>query len=200
LNLRPDISRQVREKWQPFDRSWVIIHPGARWANKRWPAEFFAQAVLQVARHHPHIFFAILGNATDRALGQVIASAEPARCLDLTGKTSLAEMLEWIHLGELMLTNDTGPMHIAAALGKPVVALFGPTDWRRTGPYGQAHQVLQVSLPCSPCMKSRCHYFKPLECLRAISPQRAVDEVNHILSMNQRGKGGCSLSPGRGLG
>ena len=62
-------------------------------------------------------------------------------------------------------------MHVAAALRKPVVALFGPTEPRRTGPYGALHQVLQQqSLPCVPCMSSTCHYEKPLECLRAIIP------------------------------
>jgi ADP-heptose:LPS heptosyltransferase len=69
-----------------------------------------------------------------------------------------------------MVTNDTGPMHVAAALGKPLVALFGPTDPRRTGPYGHLANVLRIDLPCSPCLRSRCHYEKPYECLNAISP------------------------------
>lgn len=195
LPARTDVRRQVAEKWQPFGQPWLIIHPGARWANKRWPAEFFAEAIVEVARRQPSVSFAILGNASDRPLGRAIASAEPARCLDLTGKTSLTEMIEWIRLGELMLTNDTGPMHIAAALQKPVVAIFGPTDWRRTGPYRQASQVLQVSLPCSPCLKSSCHYFKPLECLRAIPPQRAADEVDKILSRSLPSLVCCPLIP-----
>jgi ADP-heptose:LPS heptosyltransferase len=90
-------------------------------------------------------------------------------------------MIEWIRLGELMVTNDTGPMHAAAALKKPVVSLFGPTDARRTGPYGQIGQVLRIGLPCAPCMKASCHYEKPIECLRGISPDRVREEIHRRL-------------------
>ena len=79
-------------------------------------------------------------------------------------------MVEWVRLCDLMITNDTGPMHVAAALGKPLVALFGPTEPRRTGPYGQLENVLRIDLPCSPCLKSHCTYVKPNECLNALSP------------------------------
>ncbi len=80
-------------------------------------------------------------------------------------------MTEWLRLSELVITNDTGPMHIAAALRRPIVALFGPTDPAATGPYGQQDRALKVSgLPCAPCMKSRCSHDEPLACLRAISP------------------------------
>ena len=75
-------------------------------------------------------------------------------------------MVEWLRLCELMVTNDTGPMHAAAALGKPLVALFGPTEPRRTGPYGHLESVLRLNLPCSPCLKSHCVYEKPNECLK----------------------------------
>jgi ADP-heptose:LPS heptosyltransferase len=81
-----------------------------------------------------------------------------------------------------MITNDTGPMHIAAALRKPVVALFGPTEPRRTGPYGQLEQALQHRLPCVPCMKDSCSYAKPLECLRAITPDAVMQRVGQFLS------------------
>jgi ADP-heptose:LPS heptosyltransferase len=107
----------------------------------------------------------------------MIAGVAGPRCLDLTGKLSLLEMVEWLRLSELLVTNDTGPMHVAAALGKPVVALFGPTTPRRTGPYRQLEHVLQARLPCVPCLKPRCAYAKPLECLRALPPSAAVQAV-----------------------
>ena len=107
-----------------------------------------------LARKFPDAHFAILGSGEDKPLGEIISRAAPERCLNLCGATSLPEMIEWIRLGDLMITNDTGPMHAAAALGKPLVALFGPTEPRRTGPYGQLENVLRLDLPCSPCMKS----------------------------------------------
>jgi ADP-heptose:LPS heptosyltransferase len=99
----------------------------------------------------------------------------------LTGKVSLPEMVEWIRLSKLMVTNDTGPMHIAAALGTPVVALFGPTEPRRTGPYRQLEHVVRIDLPCAPCMSPRCRYVKPLECLRAIPLAAVLDAVHRRL-------------------
>jgi len=86
-------------------------------------------------------------------------------------------MVEWLRRCEVLITNDTGPMHAAAALGRPLVALFGPTEPRRTGPYGQHQNVLRVELPCSPCLKPRCTYAKPDECLRALSPALVAARV-----------------------
>jgi ADP-heptose:LPS heptosyltransferase len=91
-------------------------------------------------------------------------------------------MVEWIRLGELMISNDTGPMHIAAALRKPLVALFGPTEPRRTGPYGQLDRVLQRTLPCVPCLKARCRYVEPFACLRGITPVAVFEHVQRRLA------------------
>ena len=182
LPERPDVAAGVRRKWAVGDSPWLVLQPGARWSNKRWPAEYYSALVLQLVAARPELRFAILGAAEDRQFGQTIAAADPIRCLDLTGRTSLPEMVEWIRLGQLMVTNDTGPMHVAAAIGRPVVALFGPTEPRRTGPYGQGDRVLQHSLPCIPCMSSRCTYPKPVECLRAIPPERVLDAVLQLLA------------------
>jgi lipopolysaccharide heptosyltransferase II len=170
LPERPEIAAAVESKWQTDGARWVAIQPGARWENKHWPVEYFAELVRLLAAKFPDVRFAILGDDDDKPLGKIIAGGEPARCLNLCGQTSLPEMVEWLRLCQLMITNDTGPMHVAAALGKPLVALFGPTEPRRTGPYGQLENVLRIELPCSPCLKSHCHYEKPNECLKAISP------------------------------
>lgn len=182
LPARPAVAAAVREKWNVNPGSWVAVLPGARWENKRWPAEHFAEVVSQLADHRADLRFAVLGGAADRPLGALIARAAPNRCLDLTGATSLPETVEWLRLCEVTVTNDTGPMHIAAALGKPVVALFGPTEPRRTGPYGQLAGVLRVELPCAPCLKSRCHHSVEMECLKVIPPSRVVEAVTRHLA------------------
>lgn len=168
---------------------WIAINPGARWFNKRWPVEYFAELIKRLCARNPEARFVVLGGTEDRELGEIISRAEPERCLSLAGKTSLPETIEWIRLCDYIVTNDTGPMHIAAALGKPVVALFGPTEPRRTGPYGQVGQSLRISLPCSPCLKAVCTYEKPMECLRAMTPawvdseiQRRIEGFREILS------------------
>jgi lipopolysaccharide heptosyltransferase II len=160
---------------------WIALQPGARWLNKRWPAGHFADLVRLAAKNFPAARFAILGDAEDQPSGEIICRVLPERCLNLCGETSLPEMIEWLRLCDLMVTNDTGPMHVAAALGRPLVALFGPTEPRRTGPYGQIENVLRIDLPCSPCLKGHCTYEKPNECLNAISPAMVFERVRKQL-------------------
>ena len=182
LPPRPVVAASVRQKWQPENTRWITLQPGARWLNKRWPVEYYAELVKKLAPTYPDFRFAILGSETDKGLGETLLRAAPDRCLDLTGRISLPEMIEWIRLSELMISNDTGPMHVAAALGKPLVAIFGPTEPRRTGPWHQLNDVVQThALPCVPCMKSHCHYPKPIECLRTISPETILARVQERL-------------------
>jgi len=181
LPERPEIAAQVKSKWKTDGARWIALQPGARWENKCWPAENFAGLVRLLAGPFPETRFAVLGSGEDRPPGEIIARAAPGRVLNLCGETSLPEMVEWIRLCDLMITNDTGPMHAAAALGKPLVALFGPTEPRRTGPYGQLENVLRIELPCSPCLKSYCTYEKPNECLKAISPAMVFARAGKML-------------------
>ena len=186
LPARPEVASSIRSKW-PVDQSdWIILQPGARWLNKRWPVDFFAGLVRQFPVTSKGLRFAILGGAEDVQLGSTIAGAAPERCLDLTGKLSLPEMLEWIRLTQVMVTNDTGPMHAAAALGRPVVALFGPTSPDRTGPYGQRRNVLQADLPCVPCMRPRCKNPNHMECMHALSPAAVLQKLNQLLADTNR--------------
>jgi len=181
LPERPAVAAALREKWDPGQARWVAVLPGARWENKRWPIEHFVEAVRLCAANFPDTRFAILGSGSERALGEELARAVPGRCLNLAGGASLQEMIEWLRLCEVTLSNDTGPMHVAAALGKPVVALFGPTEPRRTGPYGQIERALQYHAPCAPCMKSQCRADDKLVCLHRITPQAVAARVAQAL-------------------
>lgn len=187
LPERPRLAAEVREKWRLDSTRWVALLPGARWNNKRWPVESFVELVRRMPKQTADLKFAILGSKADSEIGKAIAGENRDRCLDLTGKTSLLEMIEWVRLSELVITNDTGPMHIAAALKKPIVALFGPTDPRGTGPYGQGKDVLQVSdLPCVPCMKDTCGYKTPLACMTGITPEMVLERARSSLEIRAR--------------
>jgi lipopolysaccharide heptosyltransferase II len=182
LPLRPRVARALQEKWHPEPGRWIAIQPGARWMTKRWPTEHYIQVVHQLAALVADARFAVLGGMDDQEAGQAIAAAAPGRTLDLTGRTSLPEMIEWIRRCELVLSNDTGPMHVAAALGRNVLAIFGPTEPRRTGPYRQVKNVLQLSLPCVPCLATQCRLENtPLECLRGIGPDIVVERARALL-------------------
>ena len=187
LPPRPEIAAQVQAKRFSNPQSTIrnpqliLLQPGARWKNKRWPVEYFAELVQLLAQKFSDARFAVLGGADDKPFGEKISAAESDRVLNLCGKTSLPEMIEIIRLGDLLITNDTGPMHAAAALGKPLIALFGPTEPRRTGPYGQLENVLRIELPCSPCLKSVCRWKNPNECLTALSPQMVFAHAEKLL-------------------
>ncbi len=182
LPPRPAVARAIQERWQIQGARWVALQPGARWENKRWPAAYFAELVRRLAARFDRTRFVILGAREDAPLAEEIARAAPERCLNLAGRTALPELVEWLRLASVLVTNDTGPMHIAAALGTPLVALFGPTEPRRTGPYGRADAVLQLSLPCVPCMKPRCRWPRPVECLKALLPEAVFERVAGILA------------------
>jgi heptosyltransferase-1 len=183
LPERPRVAARLRVKWEPDGHRWIALLPGARWLNKRWPIEHFTALARSLVSLAPGIRLVVIGGADDRPLGAAIAAAEPARCLDLTGSTTLPEMIEWLRLSELVVTNDTGPMHVAAALRRPVVALFGPTNPDRTGPYHQRRNVLQATqLPCVPCLKDRCSFSEPLACLKTITPEMVCAEVRQHLN------------------
>ncbi len=183
LPPRPETQEALHKKWPCAQGKWVVIHPGARWLNKRWPAENFAQVVRALAQDQPDLHFAVMGSANERELAAPILHAAPNRCLDLTGNTTLSEMIEWIRLSTLVISNDTGPMHVAAALRTPLISLFGPTDPRRTGPYGDADNTLRIPLPCSPCLKPSCHWTPPLECLRGIPWKTVYARAHRLLDL-----------------
>ncbi|MEW6306047.1 MAG: lipopolysaccharide heptosyltransferase II [Verrucomicrobiota bacterium] len=181
LPRRPTAAASVQSRWNIDGARWFALSPGARWLNKRWPAEYFTDTVRHAAAEFPNAKFAILGGAEDKPLAAAIMQAHPQRCVDLTGQTTLPEMIEWVRCCDLMITNDTGPMHVAAALRKPVVALFGPTSPHFTGPYGQIERVMRVSLPCAPCLKGTCSNPNTIECLRAIAPDAVLKEMRNRL-------------------
>jgi heptosyltransferase-1 len=186
LPLRQDVAHSIRRKWPVDSRSWIILQPGARWMNKRWPVAHFRKMMEQVASEFPEVGFAVLGGADDCALARGILEGTRVPSLDLTGQVSLTEMVEWVRACKLMVTNDTGPMHVAAAMRKPVVALFGPTEPARTGPYGQLDNALRVSLPCVPCMTDSCSRAIQMECLQTLSPGRVAEVVG--TQLNTTGK------------
>jgi lipopolysaccharide heptosyltransferase II len=182
LPERTNIAEEIRRKWPVNSARIIALQPGARWLNKRWPVQHFAKVVHRLAQKFPEAHFAVLGGKDDAPLGETISQTVPEKVLNLCGKTSLPEMIEWVRRCDLLITNDTGPMHVAAAMNKPLIALFGPTEPRRTGPYGQIENVLRLNLPCSPCLSSRCAIEETDKCLRDLSPALVIEKVEKILA------------------
>lgn len=133
----------------------VAINPVAKWETKLWLAERFANlADRLVEEHHAAIFFT--GGPEDGTEIETIQSMMRHSSANLAGRTTLIELAAVYEQMECVISTDTGPMHIAAAVEKPVVALFGPTSPQRTGPYGTQHRVVCAAVQCRPCFKRSC--------------------------------------------
>jgi lipopolysaccharide heptosyltransferase I len=164
-------------------RNLIALVPGARWHSKRWPAERFAE-VADVLAGEFGATCAVVGGEGDRALAERIGEAARSEILDLSGRTTLRQLAEVLRRCRVAIANDTGPMHISAAVGTPTVAIFGPTDPTRLAPYGSGHAVLKASVPCAPCRRREC---LPLRCLEAITVRQVVSVTEHILRPHSPG-------------
>ena len=155
---------------------WVAMNVSARWDTKRWPPEHFA-VTADAIQDERLATVALIGGRDDRAATDAVISRMHTTPIDLTGQTSPELLPALLASASLLVTNDSGPMHIAAAMHTPVVALFGPTSPTRTGPYGSVHRVFTSGVPCSPCFSRTCRNAMRLECLTAIEPKTVVEAV-----------------------
>lgn len=159
----------------------IGICPGAEYGpTKRWLPERFAEAAKRVAAERP-VDWVLFGVENDRALGEVIAEALGDRCENLIGKTDLGELIAQLQRCHILLTNDTGTMHLAAYLGVPVAAVFGSTDPVLTGPIAPPERVriLRHQVECSPCFLKECPL--DLRCMKAVSAEEAAVAVLALL-------------------
>ncbi len=137
----------------------VAVACTSRWRSKDWPLTCFAQTLELVAQQVPNVRCWLLGAPADVSRCEQLAAMAPkARPLNLAGKTSMTSLAALLASSNVLLTNDSGPMHIAAALGTPCVALFGATSPEKTGPYGEDgwHAVIRSRCPQSPCFQKEC--------------------------------------------
>ncbi len=156
----------------------VVIHAAASLPAKQWPLDRFA-AVMTVLRDQHHARFVYTGSAGDAELYRGIEKLGPFNGLDLCGVTNVRENLSVYKNMDLFFGVDSGPMHMAAAVGVPVVALFGPTDERKWGPWGTGHTVITKRLSCYPCKPHKCADNK---CMKLISVEDALVAVEKHLS------------------
>ncbi len=152
----------------------IAINPQTTWETKLWYNDRFAELADKLAAKG--VFIVFTGGIADKKVITGIQERMSHKSLDLTGKSSLIELAALYQEADLVISTDTGPMHIAAAVGTPIVALFGPTAPWRTGPHGEGHQVLRRELPCSPCFKRQCLLAKEKKkCMEAITVGQVVD-------------------------
>jgi lipopolysaccharide heptosyltransferase II len=157
----------------------VVMAPGTIWDTKEWRREGFAE----VARHFLQRGFAVtlIGSERERAVCDEVAKLAPG-VVNLAGETTLSELAALLKRATICVSNDSGPMHLAVALGRPVVSVFGPTDPVWAGPYQRKGAVLRVDLPCSPCYLRRLSECpNGHACMQQVSAAAVIERMESIL-------------------
>jgi heptosyltransferase-2 len=156
----------------------LVLNPGAAYGSaKRWHSDRFA-AVANILSVELRLRVALIGSEAERPIAEEIRKRAPAAAV-LTGKTSLETLIGVLAESSLMITNDSGPMHIGAALGVPTVAVFGSTDERVTGPYGDRTRVVKHEVECSPCLLREC----PIDhrCMNGVTVEQVCNAARELL-------------------
>ena len=160
----------------------AAINPVAKWETKLWDnAKFAKLADSLINQYNAKVFFT--GSAEDRELILDIISRMKRKAYNLAGMTSLKTLAAVYKKTDFVISTDTGPMHLAAAVGTPVIALFGPTAPWRTGPFGADHQIIRADLECSPCFKRQC---KTIDCMKQISVEQVLNGVERLRAFHHR--------------
>jgi len=178
----------------------VGVHPGSSelLMKKRWPIGKFAKLIDRIYQDY-HAQILILGGETEQALAkELCASAQLSKPMDMTGDTSIRQAAALIKMCKIFISNDSGLMHLAAAVGTPVIAVFGPTDPVKNAPYGKTHIVVRNNVQCSPCYTYDKNYRCNVECLQGISVSdvmmcvdRMIESISLSMNNNQNMRHTC---------
>jgi lipopolysaccharide heptosyltransferase I len=155
LTARSPLPESVKD-FGPY----IVLHPYSKWRTKLWPWRYYQELVDTM----PEAKFVVVGE------GPWFPLHAEGRLIDLRGKLKLGELVTVIDRAQSTLSPDSGPAHIAGALGRPVLVLFGATDWRKTKPSGQRVLIHTHALFCSPCLKRNCWRDTPMECMSLLTP------------------------------
>ncbi|MFQ5579775.1 MAG: glycosyltransferase family 9 protein [Nitrospiria bacterium] len=159
----------------PQSAPFVLVHPTARWESKKWDRDRFAKlGDWLIGEKNIPLFF--VGSSGERSeIDQIISSMRQS-AENLAGKTCLGTLAELSRRACFFVCNDSGPMHLAAAMGTPIFALFGPTDPKKVGPYGSTSTVIRKGVDCTGCRRGRCMQEK--KCMKAILVEDVIREIS----------------------
>lgn len=160
----------------------AVLCPGAEYgAAKRWPPEHFATLARQLGQQDWTVW--TIGSHKDQEIGKVIEQQSQGVAINLCGKTQLADAIDLLSGADVAITNDSGLMHVAAALARPLVALYGSSSPGFTPPLAGRVAILQHPLPCSPCFARTCRYGH-LDCLNKLTPDSVMNAIAPLVSNN----------------
>lgn len=164
---------------QRTEKPLLVLAPGAEFGpSKRWPAAYFAEVALAKLQQGWDVW--LFGSTNDEQIGAEIQQLLQNKARNFIGKTTLAEAVDLISLATAVVSNDSGLMHIAAALDRPLIAIYGSTSPRFTPPLSNKVITLDLSLPCSPCFKRECP-LKHWRCMLDLKPAWVLSNLDNLL-------------------
>jgi len=187
-NIRLSIPSEIENKISSSisEKKIVGLNPGSTYGSaKRWLSDYYAELAIKL-EIEKDVEIIIFGGPGDKEICNEIfekiiqkESSTEQCCKNLAGKTSITELAAQLKKCACLVTNDTGAMHIAAAVGTPVAAIFGPTDWSSTPPLGNDHKLIKTKVECAPCMKREC----PTDhsCMTSISVEEVYEVVANVI-------------------
>jgi heptosyltransferase I len=183
IHLPPQETRTVEELLEANGlggRPLALLVPGTIWETKHWHIEGFAEVGRQLLASGLSV--AIAGTSSDRPRSQLIAAACPG-AQDLCGRTTVAGLVALIRRATICVTNDSGSMHVAAAVGTPAVSVFGPTNPTWIGPYGRPHTVVRADVSCAPCYLRRLSQCpEGHRCMRDVTAAMVIERIGRVLA------------------
>ena len=156
----------------------IVLNPNSRWQSKCWDSDSFAKTADMIVENlGAKVIF--IGSPSESDIVQKIIDKTKYNHFNLAGKTGLLELASLLKRVDCLITNDSGPMHLSVAVGTPVIALFGPTDPVKTGPYGKGNKVIQKDIECSVCFKRFCESKK---CMALITVDEVLETLKNVLN------------------
>lgn len=185
LQISTDQVNKTLEKQQLIlsGRPVLALCPGAEYGEaKRWPPEYFAKVANAKLKQGWEVW--ILGSSKEQAIAREIQVHTQGACIDLVGRTDLGEAIDLLSVVKAVITNDSGLMHVAAALDKALVVIYGSSSAQFTPPLAKKTQILSLNLSCSPCFQRQCP-LSHLRCLRDLMPQQILAALDELLMQNE---------------
>jgi len=164
---------RVPVKTYDIPDGYIVVIPGARWDTKRWSLERFAEVARRLIAQGRSVV--LLGSPDERAICEELGRMDGCgEVINLAGQTSMAQMIGALAGAELVVANDSGPLHVAVALGKRIVAIYGPTSPEFVGPYGQMENVVRHEVACHPCRQRTCDHHA---CMKKVTVEMVWEKV-----------------------
>ena len=179
LEIRPESVEKAKAKFSLLaHRPVLALCPGAEFgASKRWPEHHYAAVAREKILEGWEVW--LFGSKNDMPVSAAIQNELQHQCVDLTGKTNLEEAIDLLSLASAVIANDSGLMHIAAALDKPLVAIYGSTDPKFAPPLGTRSESVSLNLPCSPCRQRECPLVHH-NCMQKLGPDNILTALNIV--------------------